>query len=232
MKNNWFITGTDTEVGKTIFSSILLKIGTKNGYRTVGYKPISSNIIEENNIKKTDIELMKKNSSVYFPNKILNPFNFYEPFPPHFIVQKQNKKINPVILSKNLNILRKYCNWIVIEGAGGWHTPISNDYLYSDWVIKEKIPVILVVGLKIGCINHAILTSNTIIDNNVPFFGWVCNDILSTQNYKKEYLSCLKKHIAAPFLGNIPYVSSKKHFYTNKILQIFDKSIKNFENYH
>ncbi|CAL4321419.1 ATP-dependent dethiobiotin synthetase BioD [Buchnera aphidicola (Thelaxes suberi)] len=224
MKHNWFITGTDTNVGKTIFSNILLKIGKNKGYKTIGYKPISS-YASNNTINHTDIEILKKNSMVSFPNEIINPFNFNESAPPHFISKRIKKHIDPNIISKNLDILRKKSNWIVIEGAGGWHTPISDTILYSDWVYEKKIPVILVIGIKLGCINHAILTSEAIINKKLILFGWISNNINTITRYNKEYLFYLKKNIKAPFLGHIPFLNKKNSFQYNEVLSIFDKSI-------
>jgi len=98
--------------------------------------------------------------------------------------------------------------WLLVEGAGGWFTPLSETQTYADWVIAEQLPVILVVGVKLGCINHAMLTAAAIKAAGLPLAGWIANDIQPPGKRHREYIASLRQRIDAPFLGEIPWLAS------------------------
>jgi len=120
-------------------------------------------------------------------------------------------------MSKQLNVLKKYSNWIVIEGAGGLYTPLSDTDTFSDWVKKEKLPIILVIGIKLGCINHAIAIKKALFKDNLLFFGWIANHIIPSNKYSKEYINTLKNHLGKKFLGEIPHNLNMNVSYHNYI---------------
>lgn len=213
MKKKFFITGTDTNVGKTFVSCILLKKAKNFGFKSVGYKPISSGITIKNCAQKfnQDAYLLKKHSFNNFSLKDINPINFKQSIPPHIASKLNKKKISFQKMSNGLKNVSKNANWILIEGAGGWHTPLSNKKNFSDWVIFEKLPVLIVVAIKMGCINHAILTKNAIINSKLKCLGWIANHIYNKNEiYYKEYISYLKKTLKIPFLGEIKFFKNKK----------------------
>ncbi|CAL4043032.1 dethiobiotin synthase [Buchnera aphidicola] len=214
MNNCWFITGTDTNVGKTIVGSLLLKYAKKLGYQTVGYKPVSSGVKKiYEKFKNNDAMTLQKFSSIKLKYEEINPFCFREQAAPHILSAKNNINISFKKLSLGLSELKRQSNWILIEGAGGWYTPLSNKNTYADWVLQEKIPVILVVGIKLGCINHAILTNHAILKYNLHFSGWIANNIFPKKKFHKENILTLKKYLQAPFLGEIPYFKNIKKIY-------------------
>ncbi|QCI17109.1 dethiobiotin synthase [Buchnera aphidicola (Aphis helianthi)] len=228
MIKKFFITGTDTNIGKTTISSILLKKASNYGYKTAGYKPISSGIKKCNNIvskiikKKSqfvneDTSILQKNSSVYLTNKEINPVSFLENAPPNILSIINNKKINKKYLSLGLKKITTKSDWILIEGAGGWYTPISNKNTFSDWVKKEKLTVILVVGIKLGCINHAILTEKAILADNLVCAGWIANNIFPSDKYTSYYIQTLLSYIKSPLLGIVPYLKNINEININKI---------------
>ncbi|XBC38964.1 MAG: dethiobiotin synthase [Buchnera aphidicola (Melaphis rhois)] len=212
MKNCWFITGTDTNVGKTTYSILLLKLAKSHGYYTAGYKPVASGSRKDNN-KNNDACLLQYFSSVILTYSEVNPFFFPEPISPHVASKIYSTPIRTDILSLGLSNLQKKCNYILIEGAGGWFTPLSEDVTFADWVIKEKLSVILVVGIRLGCINHAILTQKAIIDSGLIFFGWVANYLYPKNKHDKEYIIILKKYLKSKFLGYIKYCYNLEKFY-------------------
>lgn len=142
------------------------------------------------------------------PYKIVNPLAFVEATSPHIASQEEGVFIDSYILSKGLRNIEKYGNWILVEGAGGWLTPLSETLYFEEWVIIERLPVIIVVGIKLGCINHALLTLRAVIRSGLPIAGWIANHIIPDTNRSFSYISTLKKAFNAPLLGEIPWISS------------------------
>lgn len=212
-----FLTGTDTEVGKTVVSSALLQCATHQGYQTAGYKPVASGSEWLNEgLRNSDALTLQKFSTVKLDYHRVNPYCFETPTSPHIISQEMHQPIDFNVMSEGLSYLKQQADWILVEGAGGWFTPLSEKQFFSDWVISEQLPVILTVGVKLGCINHALLTQQAIIQSGLTLAGWVANEVEPVGRYQKEYLATLKQHIKAPFLGKIPYLNEvKEHDFTS-----------------
>ncbi|MEQ5177718.1 dethiobiotin synthase [Proteus genomosp. 6] len=216
MAKIWFLTGTDTEVGKTVVSSALLQCAAHQGYRTVGYKPVASGSEWLNEgLRNSDALTLQKFSTVKLNYHRVNPYCFETPTSPHIVSQEMNQPIDFDVMSEGLSYLKQQADWVLVEGAGGWFTPLSENQFFSDWAINENLPVILTVGVKLGCINHALLTQQAIIQSGLTLAGWVANEVEPAGRYQKEYLATLKQHIKAPFLGKIPYLNEvKEHNFT------------------
>lgn len=209
MKKKYFITGTDTNIGKTVAACAILQAAELAGYIAIGYKPVSSGCqITDNGARNSDALALIANSTVSIPYHMANPIALIEPTAPNIASLDEKKIIEIAHLSTNLQDLQSYGDWLVIEGAGGWFTPLSEKILFSDWVIAEEIPVIIVVGLKLGCINHALLTKEAIKKAGLPLAGWIANHINPSTNRPKEYISTLKSHLDIPMLGEIPWLTS------------------------
>ncbi|MCV2506180.1 MAG: dethiobiotin synthase [Candidatus Lightella neohaematopini] len=210
MTKIFFITGTDTNVGKTIVSCALLKIANDYGYNTVGYKPIAtSNVNDKFN---SDISLLSHYSSVKLNYNIINPFSFQQCTAPNIASCIEKVKISLDKISSNLNIITNLANFIIIEGAGGWLTPIDDNYNYSDWVISQKLSVIMVVKIKLGCINHSLLTNLAIKTHKLNLIGWIANCGVSDIPFKIEYINTIKHKLSAPLIGIIPKLTgSEQH---------------------
>ncbi|QCI24361.1 dethiobiotin synthase [Buchnera aphidicola (Muscaphis stroyani)] len=224
MKNNtivpkkFFITGTDTNVGKTIVSGILLKKANEAGYQTVGYKPVaSSSINKKSKFLNNDAIILKNNSSISLEYESVNPILFSENAPPHILSQLKGKKITKKHLSLGLKKISHKANWILVEGAGGWYTPLSYKDTFADWVKEEKLIVILIVGIKLGCINHAILTERAILSNKLICGGWIANNLFFQYKYTSYYIHTLLSYIKSPLLGIIPYFKYTHNINIKKI---------------
>ncbi|QCI17686.1 ATP-dependent dethiobiotin synthetase BioD [Buchnera aphidicola (Acyrthosiphon lactucae)] len=210
MIKKFFITGTDTNVGKTIASSILLKKATAAGYKTAGYKPVSSGYQNKKyNLLNNDAIILKKSSSIILSDQEINPIAFFENAPPHILSRLKKKNIKKKELSLGLRKIISKSNWILVEGAGGWYTPLSYKDTFSSWVKKEKLTVIIIVAIKLGCINHAILTEKAIISEKIKCGGWIANNIFPKDKYNIYYIQTLLNYIKSPFLGEIPYLNDK-----------------------
>jgi dethiobiotin synthetase len=204
----WFVTGTDTEVGKTVASSALLQAANLAGYRTAGYKPVASGSeMTAEGLRNGDALALQANSAVALNYQQVNPYVFAEPTSPHIVSADQGRPIELAQLSAGLRHLEQRADWVLIEGAGGWFTPLSEQHTFADWVQQEQLPVILVVGIKLGCINHALLTAQAIQQAGLQLAGWIANDVTAPGRRHQEYLATLCRMLPAPLLGEIPHLA-------------------------
>lgn len=207
MTERFFVTGTDTEVGKTVASTALLQAANRAGWRTAGYKPIASGSeITAEGLRNSDALALLHNSNVALSYEEVNPYTFEEPTSPHIVSKDEQRAIEPAILSAGLGALEDKAEWVLVEGAGGWYTPLSSTYTFADWVKQEQLPVILVVGVKLGCINHAVLTAQAVAQAGLPLVGWIANDVIPPGKRHAEYMETLTRMIPAPLLGEIPWL--------------------------
>lgn len=207
MIKRWFITGTDTEVGKTVASSALLQAANQQGYRSAGYKPVASgSVMTAQGLRNDDALALQANSGITLDYGEVNPYTFAEPTSPHIVSAAEARPIDPAHLSAGLRHLEQRADWLLVEGAGGWFTPLSESYTFADWVKAERLPVILVVGVKLGCINHAVLTAQAIAQAGLTLAGWIANDVVAPGGRHQEYLATLRRMLAAPLLGEIPHL--------------------------
>jgi len=204
----YFVTGTDTEVGKTVASSALLQAANRAGYRAAGYKPVASGSEMTNEgLRNTDALALQRNSGVALRYDEVNPYTFAEPTSPHIVSEDEGRPIDAHVLSTGLHALSQKADWVLVEGAGGWFTPLSSTYTFADWVQAERLPVILVVGVKLGCINHAVLTAQAVQQAGLTLAGWIANDVIPPGKRHAEYMATLTRMLPAPLLGEIPYLS-------------------------
>lgn len=213
MTKRWFVTGTDTEVGKTVASVALLQAARAAGFCSVGYKPVASGCQQTpDGIRNSDALALQRNSVLSLPYQDINPLAFLEPTSPHIVSEREPRPILFSVLSAALAKLTSKADWVLTEGAGGWYTPLSANTTFADWVVQEQLPVILVVGIKLGCINHATLTAQAIRASGLRLAGWIANTVQPAGRRHTEYLSWLKEHLAAPMLGEIPYLTDSGQF--------------------
>ncbi|EKT58293.1 dethiobiotin synthase [Providencia sneebia] len=206
MTKTYFVTGTDTEVGKTVASCALLQAANQSGFITAGYKPVASGSEQtQDGLRNQDALLLQKNSTLSLRYDEVNPIVFAEPTSPHIISEKMQQPIEFSVMNEGLNHLTSKAQWVLVEGAGGWYTPLSRQISYADWVIQQQLPVIMVVGVKLGCINHALLTAEAIKGSGLQLVGWIANEIEPAGCYQTEYLATLYQLISAPCLGVIPH---------------------------
>lgn len=208
MTKRFFVTGTDTEVGKTVASCALLQAARLAGLKSAGYKPVASGSERTaHGLRNDDALALQCNSAVALSYAQVNPFTFAEPTSPHIASAEEGQPIRGDALSAGLRELETLAEWVLVEGAGGWFTPLSATLSFADWVRDEQLPVILVVGIKLGCINHALLTAQAVRQAGLPLVGWIANDIQPPGKRHAEYLATLSDRLAAPLLGEIPWLA-------------------------
>lgn len=209
MIKRYFVTGTDTEVGKTVASSALLQAAALAGYQTAGYKPVASGSeMTPEGARNSDALALQRHSTLALRYEEVNPCTFLEPTSPHIVSREEGRPIEAATLSAGLRQLEARADWVLVEGAGGWFTPLGEGFSFADWVVQEQLPVILVVGVKLGCINHALLTALAVQQAGLPLVGWVANGVQPAGRRHAEYMATLRDLLPAPLLGEIPYLEN------------------------
>lgn len=210
MVKSFFVTGTDTDVGKTLVARTLLLEFAAHGLRCAGYKPISAGCARTpDGLRNLDAVLLQEAASLPLPYDLVNPYAYEPPIAPHIAASEARDAITLKGLSDGLRQIEQAgAELVVVEGAGGWFLPLDRKYLLSDWVKQENMPVIMVVGAKLGCLNHALLTFAAIRNNNLPVAGWVINRLHGSMSHYQENLDTLRGLLPAPFLGEIPFVNN------------------------
>lgn len=202
-----FIAGTDTEIGKTYVSSGLLMACKQFNLATLGLKPIASGCIKKNGRLLNDDTLALINASTLkLPHETITPFAFEPPIAPHVAAKQVNCSLSVNdLISKTKTIFQQAANVFIIEGCGGWYTPLNVKETMANYVITENFNVILVVGIKLGCINHALLTYQAIKKDGANIIGWVANQVDKSMLLPKESIAYLQNQLPIPCLGLIEY---------------------------
>lgn len=234
-KHRYFITGTNTNVGKTYIAVELLKFFREHGLVTVGLKPVAAGceLIKEG-LRNADALLLQQHSTYQLPYSSINPIALAEPIAPHIAAEKQNTTLNAIDLAKHCHSILdiKSLDCCIVEGAGGWLVPLNSNETMADFAKLLGFPVILVVGMELGCINHALLTYNAILATGLKVAGWIANcrqqsatAMVKTHTKNKnsymlalqENIESLQNRIAAPLLcvveeGGAAYFSHIRHY--------------------
>jgi len=204
-----FITGTDTDVGKTVISCAILEYANNLGFKTVGLKPISAGCeLTSAGLRNEDALLLQQHASHYLDYDIINPIAYQEPSAPHIAAQKKGEFIDLALVDSALDRVPEDIDFTVIEGAGGWYLPIDKSHYFSSWVAENKLDVILVVGIKLGCLNHAILSAQAIQHSGANLIGWIANSLTGEIANYDEMIDTLMVALPAPLMGKMPYLSS------------------------
>ncbi|MDX2320922.1 MAG: dethiobiotin synthase [Moritella sp.] len=204
-----FITGTDTDVGKTVISCAVLDYANNLGLKTVGLKPIAAGCeLTPSGLRNDDALLLQQHASHKLAYQIINPIAYQQPIAPHIAAHQRGESIDLGLVDTSLAQVPHEIDFTVIEGAGGWHLPIDNRHYFSSWVAENKLDVILVVGVKLGCLNHAILSAQAIQHSGANFVGWVANSLTTDIANYDEMIGTLREALSAPLMGEMPYFSS------------------------
>ena len=198
----WFIAGTDTEVGKTFATVTLLHVLKNRGIRAIGMKPIAAGVDASG--KNEDVETLIAASGVEAPRPLINPYLFAPPIAPHIAAREIGEHIDIERIATALDTLRGLADAVLVEGVGGFCVPLGEDADSADLARRLGLPVILVVGMRLGCINHAVLTQEAIAARGLSFAGWIANRIDPAMARWEDNLSALQSRLSAPLLGIIP----------------------------
>lgn len=205
----FFITGTDTGVGKTIVSLYLMRHLKKSGRQVACMKPVSAGCeMIGNGLRNDDALRLQAESTVELPYEWINPYAFEPPIAPHIAAEHAGVKIDKEFVKKNYDKIAAKSEFTIVEGAGGWLVPINDKESMADIAIALGLPVILVVGMRLGCLNHALLTANSIEQSGLEFAGWIANQIDPGMLNQEDNMQSLKQRISTPLLGNLEHSDS------------------------
>jgi dethiobiotin synthetase len=206
MAQGYFITGTDTEIGKTHAVVKLVERWRRDGKRVAAMKPVASGceILPDGRWVNEDVERLVA-ATGQLDRDLMNPYRFLPPVSPHIAAREAGVNISLATIAEHYQKLAEHADVVLVEGAGGWLAPLTDKLFMQDLAAELKLPVILVVGMRLGCINHALLTVQAITAAGIPFAGWVANRVVPELGAYEEVLATLQRHIQAPLLLEIPY---------------------------
>ncbi|BAN36462.1 dethiobiotin synthase [Sulfuricella denitrificans skB26] len=205
-KKAYFITGTDTGVGKTLVACALLQAFAKQGKRSIGMKPVAAGCIETPaGLCCEDVENLRAAGNVAASQKLVNPYALILAVAPHIAAEHAGVEISLEQIDRSFRQLREMADVTVVEGVGGFAVPLNASQDTADMAEMLGLPVILVVGMRLGCINHALLTAQAIRHRGLRLVAWVANQIDPEMSAFDENLHALETRLAAPLLGVIPF---------------------------
>ncbi len=210
---SFFVTGTDTDAGKTFVSCLLLTGFKAAGRIAVGAKPIAAgaSVNATGTLENGDALLLQQHSGIALPYAAINPVCLAKAAAPHLAAAELGINLTEQQLSSQRQMLEQCgADFVLIEGAGGWLLPLDQERYLADWVSDAQLPVILVVGVKLGCLNHAMLTLREITRSGCKVLGWVANVMQPDMLFLDENIADLTKRLSCPLLATVPYQPEAK----------------------
>jgi dethiobiotin synthetase len=206
MKQAYFVTGTDTGVGKTLIASALVHQFAQQGLKSVGMKPVAAGCeLVGRKLVNEDVTQLIAASNMQAPPNLVNPYAFTPPIAPHIAAQQASEAISLDVIAEAFVQLAAVADVVIVEGAGGFCVPLNDIATMADLAVKLDIPVLLVVGLRLGCINHALLTVEAIQARGLKLAGWIANQLDPEMAVFEENIASLKLRIHSPYLGLVSW---------------------------
>ncbi|MCC8397418.1 dethiobiotin synthase [Paraburkholderia sp. MMS20-SJTR3] len=209
-----FVTGTDTEIGKTFVSSALLRGFVRAGLQAAAMKPVAAGAFELDGVlHNEDADQLDAASSVLLPPAMRTPYLLKEPAAPHIAAALQNVRFDLAHIVECHRQAVQLADVVVVEGVGGFRVPLTATEDTADLAVALKLPVVLVVGMRLGCISHALLTAEAIAARGLRLAGWVANRIDPEMTFPDENIASIRAHLAqaydAPLLGIVPHLNPR-----------------------
>jgi dethiobiotin synthetase len=201
-----FITGTDTGVGKTFVTCALLKALSRLGFGVAAMKPVAAGLTtyEAERINE-DVFLHRAHSSVQLDLTNANPYAFEAPTAPHIAAALAGQRVELDVIAQAYEDAKAAAEILLVEGVGGWSLPFNPEQMQADFVRRLGLPVIMVAGIRLGGLNHSLLTARSIQDDGCELIGWIANIVDPTYGYAEETIHCLMPRINAPLLGRVAW---------------------------
>ncbi|MBI2802409.1 MAG: dethiobiotin synthase [Gammaproteobacteria bacterium] len=206
---NCFITGTDTEIGKTTVTAALLFGLQQRGCPAVGMKPVAAGAVMKNGVAtNADVDQLRRLAPSYIPSKLINPYLFEAPTAPQIAAEREARTIEWPVIAAAFADLTRLSSCVVVEGIGGWDVPLSTVLSSRDIPRRLALPVILVSGIRLGAINHTLLTARAIENDGCQLLGWVANVVDPHYPFLIETIATLRATLPAPCLAEIPWLTA------------------------
>lgn len=209
-KRTFFIAGTDTDAGKTLVACAILEQARQQGLTTAAIKPVAAGCaLTGDGLRNGDALALQRAMTMELPYEQVNPVAFEPPIAPHIAALQEGRNLSVARLSGFCRgVMMLPCDLVLVEGAGGWRVPLNPRETLANLAIDLGAPVILVVGMKLGCISHALLTVEAIARDGLTLAGWVANRIDADMSCYAENLMTLQSLIPAPCLGDVPFLAA------------------------
>lgn len=210
MRYAFFVAGTDTGAGKTLVAAALLAAAARRGLRTVGVKPVASGCYRvAGELRNDDALMLARAMSEPLDYALVNPVALEPAIAPHIALAEAGLSLGAADLAARCGpALASAAEFAVVEGAGGWRVPLNAHETLADTAAALALPVILVVAMRLGCINHALLSAEAIRRDGLRLAGWVANYVDPSMDRPAENLATLERWLPAPLLGTIPHLNS------------------------
>lgn len=202
MGQGYFVTGTDTGVGKTTVSCALLRAFAAQGKKVVAMKPV---VAGSENGRWRDVEQLIAASNISAARAHVNPYAFGPSISPHIAARQAGVEIDLAVIQRAYQALSNQADIVIVEGAGGFLVPLNAQQTGADLACALNLPVILVVGMRLGCLNHALLTAQAIRAAGLTLAGWVANGIDPQMMVLEENIATLEQRLDGPLLGVVPF---------------------------
>ena len=203
-KTAYFITGTDTDVGKTYIASALVRYFVQQGQTAVGMKPIAAGCEKINGeLRNADVNALLAASNIVARLEDVNPYTFEPAIAPHNAAEQVGATVSLNKIKHAFDALQSQADVVIVEGAGGFRVPINREQTMADLAVQLNLPVIMVVGVRLGCINHALMTAGSIKAAGLDLVGWVANRIEPDMPALEENVQTLKAMIKAPCIADV-----------------------------
>lgn len=208
MHPRFFITGTDTEIGKTTIACGLLYAARQAGLTTAAAKPVAAGCEQTpEGLRNEDALALQAQCQPPLAYALINPIALQSAVAPHIAALEEQVPLTVELLAGGcLQIFDREADLTLVEGAGGWRVPLNDQQTLADLAKELRIPVVMVVGMKLGCINHALLTAEAIAADGLELAGWVANQVDPQMSRQAENLATLRLHLKAPCLGLVPWM--------------------------
>jgi len=207
--HGFFVTGTDTGVGKTLVACSLLKAFAARGFKALGMKPVATGAVPGGSgLVHDDVERLIAAGNVIAPRERINPYCFAPPIAPHIAASEAGVKIDLDHIGRCFNALADWADVVIVEGIGGFRVPLGPGADTSQLAARLALPVVLVVGVRLGCLSHALLTTEAIAGRGLTLAGWVANHVDPRMTAAEENVRALEALIAAPLLARIAYTAT------------------------
>ena len=207
MNKAFFITGTDTGIGKTFITCALIELMKSRNKIVGGMKPVAAGESNHNGISvNSDVFEINGYGNTGTNSHGINTYSYKEAIAPHIASRINNRPISLLKIKAHYESLRKNTDYLFVEGAGGYYVPLGEDIMTSDLITSLNIPIILVAGIRLGCLNHTMLTVEAIHKNKQKIFGWIANIVDPNMHYQEDSIRYLKEKISEPCMGVVPYI--------------------------